>query len=374
MLRPSTSLAAASDPQLVADHLSFPSNMAFAPDGRLFFAEKDTGDIRVIEDGRPAARAVRAHRRPVRGRAGTLGTRAGSGVRHRSVGLRLLLGPGRAHQPAGAPARGRRPAGPQPLLDALTTENGYHNGGDIVFGRDGKLYVSVGEVHESQRAQDPNDLGGKILRLNPDGTDAVGRPVRRGEPRVLDGPSQLLRAVRRPLERRSVGDGERSGQRRRGQPDPAGRELRLAGPARSGRRAAVHRPGARFPERHRADGVRGVAGRSVLRRRSEPVCSTGCRCRRTARPRADVVRAHERRRHRPGGGPRRRPVRRDVRCDLAVRGNAPGDAAPIAPAGRLGRRREDGRSPIVAGIVLAAGLAAAVHRRVAGCGADLADD
>ena len=25
--------------------------MAFAPDGRLFFAEKDTGDIRVIEDG-----------------------------------------------------------------------------------------------------------------------------------------------------------------------------------------------------------------------------------------------------------------------------------------------------------------------------------
>ncbi len=31
--------------------LSFPSNMAFAPDGRLFFAEKDTGDIRVIRDG-----------------------------------------------------------------------------------------------------------------------------------------------------------------------------------------------------------------------------------------------------------------------------------------------------------------------------------
>ena len=51
MLSSSTSLASSSDPELVADGLSFPSNMAFAPDGRLFFAEKDTGDIRVIEDG-----------------------------------------------------------------------------------------------------------------------------------------------------------------------------------------------------------------------------------------------------------------------------------------------------------------------------------
>ena len=32
----------------VATNLSFPSNMAFAPDGRLLFAEKDTGDIRVM--------------------------------------------------------------------------------------------------------------------------------------------------------------------------------------------------------------------------------------------------------------------------------------------------------------------------------------
>jgi glucose/arabinose dehydrogenase len=61
-------------------------------------------------------------------------------------------------------------ARPEPLLDALTTEHGYHNGGDLVFGGDGKLYVAVGEVHESARAQDPNDLGGKVLRLNPDGS------------------------------------------------------------------------------------------------------------------------------------------------------------------------------------------------------------
>jgi glucose/arabinose dehydrogenase len=70
----------------------------------------------------------------------------------------------------------------QPLLDALTTENGYHNGGDIVFGGDGKLYLSLGEVHESERAQDPNDLGGKILRLNPDGTVPSDDPFGAGNP------------------------------------------------------------------------------------------------------------------------------------------------------------------------------------------------
>ena len=92
-------------------------------------------------------------------------------------------------------------APPQPLLDALTTEHGYHNGGDLVFGGDGKLYVAIGEVHEAERAQDPDDLGGKILRLNPDGSTPVRRPVRPGEPRVLDGTSQLVRAVRRSLDR-----------------------------------------------------------------------------------------------------------------------------------------------------------------------------
>ena len=68
------------------------------------------------------------------------------------------------------------------MLDALTTEHGYHNGGDIVFGGDGKLYLSVGEVHEAERAQDPNDIGGKILRLNPDGTVPSDNPFGAGNP------------------------------------------------------------------------------------------------------------------------------------------------------------------------------------------------
>lgn len=45
-------------------------------------------------------------------------------------------------------------------------------GSRIVFGRDGMLYMSigVGDPPAAARAQDPNDLAGKVLRLRADGT------------------------------------------------------------------------------------------------------------------------------------------------------------------------------------------------------------
>jgi glucose/arabinose dehydrogenase len=38
------------------------------------------------------------------------------------------------------------------------------------FGPDGKLYASTGEATQSERAQDLEFLGGKFLRMNPDGS------------------------------------------------------------------------------------------------------------------------------------------------------------------------------------------------------------
>lgn len=49
-------------------------------------------------------------------------------------------------------------------------------GGRMVFGRDGKLYLTVGERQEQERAQDPMDHGGKVLRLNDDGTAPDDNP------------------------------------------------------------------------------------------------------------------------------------------------------------------------------------------------------
>ncbi|GHH80536.1 oxidoreductase [Streptomyces sulfonofaciens] len=58
-----------------------------------------------------------------------------------------------------------------------------HNGGRIAFGPDGMLYAGTGESGERGRAQVRSDLGGKILRMTPDGRPAPGNPFR-GAPYV----------------------------------------------------------------------------------------------------------------------------------------------------------------------------------------------
>jgi glucose/arabinose dehydrogenase len=49
-------------------------------------------------------------------------------------------------------------------------------GGRMVFGRDGKLYLAVGERQEQERAQNPMLHGGKVLRLNEDATAPADNP------------------------------------------------------------------------------------------------------------------------------------------------------------------------------------------------------
>ncbi len=66
------------------------------------------------------------------------------------------------------------------VKDLLVTDNwntgGVHFGSKLAFGKDGMLYMTVGERNDRDRAQNPNIHGGKILRLKDDGTVPPDNP------------------------------------------------------------------------------------------------------------------------------------------------------------------------------------------------------
>lgn len=65
---------------------------------------------------------------------------------------------------------------PLVLLNDIPGNNG-HNGSRIIVAPDGKLMMSTGDAHNSNNAQDPTSINGKILRLNIDGTIPADNPM-----------------------------------------------------------------------------------------------------------------------------------------------------------------------------------------------------
>ena len=119
---------------------------------------------------------------------------------------------------------------------------GLHNGGRIMFGPDGKLYVVVGENGNPALAQSLAILAGKMLRLNPDGTVPSDNP-RAGSPIIAYGIRNSFGFTFDPETGRlwETDNGPRVQRRDQPRPPPDAQELRLG--ARRG-------PAARRPRRH----------------------------------------------------------------------------------------------------------------------------
>lgn len=144
--------------------------MAFLPDGRLLIAERQTGDIRQFRNGAldPTPWAhVPADSGGVYTEAGLVGIAVDPGFlgnRYVYVYYREAGGGGNRI------ARLQEVGGVGTNLTVLTPAGAlgvqlYHNGGTMVFGHDGKLYVAVGDALGAANAQSPTHWVGKVLRF-----------------------------------------------------------------------------------------------------------------------------------------------------------------------------------------------------------------
>ncbi len=164
--------------------VNFPVSLSFAPDGRIFFTEKDTGSIRIIESNgtllaTPFATVPNLFHDVEAGLLGiTLDPAFATNqyvyvyYTYRDVGLYT-----HGHI-VRYTAAGNTGTGALDLFDVVSSAPNtiYHNGGYIKFGPDGKLYAVVGEFHQDQQAQNKSSMTGKMLRMNSDGSVPSDNP------------------------------------------------------------------------------------------------------------------------------------------------------------------------------------------------------
>lgn len=157
------------DPQKLLE-ASSATTLAQAPDGRLFFTELD-GNLKVRERS-GQVRTVSEFSVSTDGERGLLGLALHpkfpnppyiyvfvSPKKNKSISevRRVVAGDGHTSESS--------------MILELPAGNGCcHKGGRLSFGPDGKLYISVGDNQVPEASQDKNDLRGKILRYNEDGS------------------------------------------------------------------------------------------------------------------------------------------------------------------------------------------------------------
>ena len=157
--------------ETLAENLSVPWAIDFAPDGRIFFTERG-GRVMVIGDGEDALPRQVWEMDVGTGEGGLLGMALDPDfAENRYVYLYytytdLFFTYNKVSRFTEGADGGLE--GEVVLVDGIPGGH-VHNGGRIRFADDGTLYIATGEAGRPGLAQDAGSLGGKILRINSDG-------------------------------------------------------------------------------------------------------------------------------------------------------------------------------------------------------------
>ncbi|HSE09011.1 MAG TPA: PQQ-dependent sugar dehydrogenase [Nocardioidaceae bacterium] len=164
----------------VARGLAAPWGIVFLPDGTALVSERDTTKVLAIPAGGGAAREVgRLEAAQPQGEAGLLGLEVSPTYDEDSL-VYAYFTTATDNRVVRMTYDGRRLGEPEVVLDGIPASS-FHDGGRLEFGPDGYLYISTGEIGQEELAQDRDSLGGKILRITPDGEPAPDNP-RDGSP------------------------------------------------------------------------------------------------------------------------------------------------------------------------------------------------
>jgi len=154
----------------VASGLVSPWGVAPLADGRALVSERDTGRIVSIGIDGTLTEATRIEEAAPDGEGGLLGL----AVDPSGTWLYAYVTTETDNRVIRLPLDD--PSGAREDIVTGIPKAGIHNGGRIAFGPDGMLYVATGDAGEPDLAQDPQSLGGKILRVDASGAVPADNP------------------------------------------------------------------------------------------------------------------------------------------------------------------------------------------------------
>jgi glucose/arabinose dehydrogenase len=155
------------DPNVVASGLAVPTGLALLPDGSAIVGERDTGRlVQVFADRSPVRELMTVAGIDATGDGGLLGLALSPTYLEDGL-LYAYVSTATDNRVVRFPLGGT----PNPVLTGIPRGE-RHNGGGLLFGPDGNLFVGTGDTGDPTIAQDPQSLAGKVLRI-----DVFGRPV-----------------------------------------------------------------------------------------------------------------------------------------------------------------------------------------------------
>ena len=161
--------------------LEHPWGMAFLPDGRVLVTERP-GRLRIIErDGKAGPPIAGVPAVDAKGQGGLLDVALDPAFAKNRLVYLSYSEPregGNGTSVARGVLEGGNLTGVQVIFrQQPAMQGGYHFGSRLVFARDGRLFVTLGERNNGRaQAQTLDNTLGKIVRINPDGTIPPDNP------------------------------------------------------------------------------------------------------------------------------------------------------------------------------------------------------